>query len=97
MNKTKYSSHLFWDIDVDSFDMVINKKLIIQRVLELGIYKDFKLLISDFGLDEITNIAANIKSLDKKAASLISMLSGKPKESFLCYNTKLSPKIHWNF
>ena len=93
----KLSEHLFWDIDVRNLDIQKNKRIIIQRVLDYGLLKDWLIIYNYYEIDEISKIAISLKDLDKKSMSFISLLSKIPKENFLCYTTKqLTPK-HWNF
>jgi hypothetical protein len=91
------SPHLFWDIDKYRVDLEQDKKLIIQRVMEYGLYKDWQLLYSYYGINEIAKIACTIKDLEVKSAVFLSFLSKVPKENFLCYTTKQSTPRHWNF
>jgi hypothetical protein len=91
------SPHLFWDVNKDNMYFEKNKKFIIQRVLEYGLLTDWKIIYNYYGINEITQIALNLKDLDEKSMCFISALSKIPKEQFLCYTTKqLTPK-HWNF
>ncbi len=91
------SNHLFWDVDIHKIDFDKNKKLIIQRALDYGLLSDWKIIIDYYGIKEIATTAVSLKDLDMKSVSLISLLSGIPRNKFLCYTTKqLTPK-HWNF
>ena len=39
-----FSAHLFWDLDLEKFDLDQYKEFIVQRVLEYGMLKDWILL-----------------------------------------------------
>ena len=91
------SPHLFWDVDRSKLDIQRSKKLIVQRVLEYGLLSDWILINKYFGLQEISEVAMNLRSLDDKALSFISFVSKIPKEKFLCYTMKQSSPKHWNF
>jgi hypothetical protein len=94
---TQLSSHLFWDVDRTKLDPEKNKKWLIQRVLEYGLLNDWLIIYKYYGISKIAKIAMQMKELDDKSLSFISLLSDIPKETFLCYTTKhLSPR-HWNF
>jgi len=94
---TQLSPHLFWDVDREKVDFNKNKKWLVQRVLEYGLLEDWLLLYKYYGIDEIAQIAVQLKDIDNKTMSFISVLSKIPKEKFLCYTTRqLTPK-HWNF
>ncbi len=91
------SPHLFWDVDVNKIDVLKNKQLIVQRVLELGLLADWVQLEKCFGIAEIAAIAMNLKEMDSKSLAFISVLANKPKEQFRCFITKQSIPQHWNF
>ncbi|HAF29403.1 MAG TPA: hypothetical protein DCG75_10190 [Bacteroidales bacterium] len=91
------SKHLFWDVDSTSIDFEKNKRLIIHRVMDYGLFIDWKILIKLYGIEEIAKIAIQIIDLDKRSASLISLLSGIPKDQFKCYTTPPLMPQHWSF
>ena len=87
-----FSDFLFWDVEKDGIDLELNAPFVVGRVLELGKFNDWRLLVSRYGLQRITHIAQNLRSLDPKALSFISALSSTPKESFRCYN--MNPSVY---
>lgn len=80
----KFSEHLFWDTRTDIVDMEKNAPYIVQRVLEYGKLSDWKLLLSFYGLYRIVDIACNLRTLEPRALSFISTVSGIPKNKFRC-------------
>ena len=90
------SQHLFWDIDVQKFDMDKNAAWIIQRVLEYGNMKDWMIIEDHFGIDKIVFYAQSLRTLDSVALSFLCFLSGQSKESFLCYRLAQSSPTPWN-
>lgn len=94
---TQFSSYLFWDVDRVKIDLEKNKKWLVQRVLEYGLLKDWLIIYKYYGISKIAQIAMQLKELDDKSLSFISVLSDIPKESFLCYTSKLLSPRHWNF
>ncbi len=92
-----FSKHLFWDIDLDKLDIEKNKPFIIQRVLEYGLFEDWKIIYKYYGIQEIFENIKDIRDLDKKAASFIAMLANKNNNDFLCFTTKQSTTMFWNF
>lgn len=91
------SPHLFWDVDREKIDFNKNKKWLVHRVLEYGLLKDWILVYKYYGIEEIAQIVIQLKDLDKKSISFISVLSKIPREFFLCYNTRQQNPEHWNF
>lgn len=91
------SDHIFWDINKNNLDIAKSKKTIIQRVLEYGILKDWKLLQQIYSIQEIEKVATKIRDLDPKSASFISLICNTPIEKFTCYTSRRSMPQHWNF
>ena len=99
MNKPGHilSKHLFWDVDANSIDFEKSKKWIVKRVLGYGLLDDLIFIFKYYGIREVADIAITIKDLDKRTASLIALLSDKPKEQFKCFTSEPSSQPHWNF
>jgi len=93
----KFSSHIFWDVDVNNLDIIRSKKLIVQRVLGYGLINDWKILLNLYGIAEIAETAVSLRDLDNKSVSFISVLSKIPEEQFVCYTSKLSIPKHLIF
>jgi len=91
------SKHLFWDVDVSNIDEQKHKTFIIKKVLQYGNFNDWKIIVKFYGEETIIEISKNIKDLDKKTLSFLSVFSGLPKTDFLCYTTEQSIPKHWNF
>ena len=92
-----FSDYIFWDVDRASIDMDANAPFIVQRVLEYGMYDDWKLLRTYYGLDGIVNTAKQLRTLEAKALSFLSIVSETPVEQFRCYSTRQSTPQHSNF
>ncbi len=92
-----FSDHLFWDVNKNKLDIDKSKKTIIQRVLNYGLIKDWNLLKELYGIDEIARTSINLRELDLKSATFISLLSSIPIENFVCYTSRQSTPQHWNF
>ena len=95
MQITDFSKHLFWDIDVSNLDFEKHKEFIVQRVLEYGLMKDFVLLINNLSLNQVKDIAINLKSLDDRTLNFISTITNTPLQDFRCYTLKQSQQTHW--
>lgn len=91
-----FSPHLFWDVDKSAIDIHKNKSWFIGRVLEYGLLSDLKLIKKIYGIKEIATIASKLRDLSPKTISLLSLLSGIPKEDFRCYTTTQPQKSFWN-
>lgn len=93
----QFSKHLFWDVKREQIDLDNNKSYVIGQVLEYGKFNDWKLIQDYYGIAQIAEIAMNFRSLEKKALSFISLLSGISKDKFRCYTYQQSIPPHWNF
>ena len=93
----KMSQHLFWDVNISEIDVYKNSKFIIKKVLQYGLYSDWKILLDLYGINKIVEIATQIKDIDKRTASFLSVIGNIPKHKFKCYSTKPSMPQHWNF
>ena len=91
------SEHLFWDVDKANIDKDKHQKFIIKKVLQYGLYSDWQELIKRYGLQKIINVSKDIRDLDKKTLSFLTLIGEVSKKEFLCYNTKQSIPKHWNF
>lgn len=83
-----FSDYLFWDVTKDSIDLEKNAPYVVQRVLEYGQLKDWRLLVSRYGISRITSISKKLRTLDPRAVSFISVISSSPKTEFRCFSTK---------
>ena len=92
-----FSKHLFWDIDIEKIDFNKNSKFVISKVLQYGLYPDWKLLVKLYGLKHIADTAKTIKELDKKTASFLCAITNTSKTDYQCYSTNQSVAQHWNF
>lgn len=79
------SSYLFWDVDQSTLDVERSAAYIIERVLEYGQLEDWRLIKQIYGLENIKNIALNIRSLDDVTLHFLSVYFKIKKENFRCY------------
>lgn len=92
-----FSKHLFWDVQREQLHLEKNDAYIIRQVLEYGKFHDWMLIKNYYGIQEIAKKAMEFRSLEKKALSFVSTLSGVPITKFRCYTTQQSIPPHWNF
>ena len=90
------SPHLFWDVDKSSIDFD-DKFLIIHRVLEYGLLKDWILINQVYGANKIKEIATQLRSLDDVTLSFLCTIYHIEKKDFRCYNFRQSTQSYWNY
>ncbi len=91
------SPHLFWDVERAGLDMEKNASFIIKRVLEYGLWNDWKIIQQYYGIPAIAQSALKLRELEPKSLHFIAELSGIPLNKFKCYTTIQSKNPHWNF
>jgi hypothetical protein len=91
-----FSPHLFWDVDLDGFELNKYQSFFIQRVLEYGKIKDWELIKQLYGMEAIKIAALNARSLDAVTLSFVSTIFNIDKTEFRCYkHRQLFPNL-WN-
>lgn len=81
----KLDSAYFWDVDLSKLNAEKSKRLIIERVINLGNLDEIKYIREYWGDREITEIICNLNFLDPKTLNFASLLFDVPKEKFKCY------------
>ncbi len=94
---TSLSPHIFWDVDVQSVDVEKNGIFVLQRVLQYGVLKDWLLLKSIMGVDNIKAFAVQLPNLDDVSISFLSNLYKIDKSEFKCYKNKQSNQNYWSY
>lgn len=91
-----FSPHLFWDVDLDLFDLEKYKYFFIVRVLEYGKINDWRLIKELFGMEAIKEASLNARSLDAVTLSFVAAIFNIKITEFRCYKQKqLFPNL-WN-
>lgn len=91
-----FSQHLFWDVNLKSFDLAKHKEQMVFKVLEYGLLEDWNLLKKLYGKDEIKRISLNIRSLDAVTLSFLSTIFNVDKSEFRCYKHRQLVQNVWN-
>lgn len=84
------SQHLFWDVDVAKMSFNGSKSLIIKRVLEYGLFSDWKIIVEVYGLIQIKETALQLRSLDSVSLSFLCAIFKLQKKEFRCYKLNQS-------
>ena len=81
----KLSKHLFWDYNINTLYLNVDKNLILERVFTRGTENDEKEIFNYYGKELIKDAVLNIKYLDKKTLNYLSIIFDVSKERFECY------------
>ena len=91
-----FSAHLFWDVDLEKFDLDQYKEFIVQRVLEYGMLKDWILLKNLYGKEAIKEISLLLKDIIPVTLSFLSTIFSIEEKEFRCYTPIKSELNFWN-
>lgn len=72
-------------------------KYIIKRVLEYGMWNDWLIIRSYYGLPKIVEEVKQMRELEPRALAFIAAISNTTKDEFRCYTYQQSIPQHWNF
>jgi hypothetical protein len=86
----------FWDVDLSKLNEADSKRLIIERVLNLGTLKEINGLIDYYGRKEVIKMIHTINYMDPKTLHFVSRLFDIPLSSLRCCTRKSSKSPHWN-
>lgn len=79
-----FDKALFWDIHVESLDLQTHARFIIERIVSRGNMADWNLLKKIYGKEKIREEVVQIRSLDRKTVSFLSVYLGVEKKFFRC-------------
>ena len=91
-NKSELLSQLtkaaFWNYDLNSFDYIRDKKIIIERILDAGLENDEIIMWKLYSYDDIKDIAVNMEYLDEDMVTYMAFVLKIKEEDFRCYGKK---------
>ena len=93
---SQFTDNLFWDTDVSKLDPHEFPAYVIQRVLEYGEMKDWRLINHIYGLPKIVEVCKGLRTLDPVCLSFICASSHTRKEDYRCYRIRQSDPTLWN-
>jgi len=89
------SKTLFWDTDPETVDINKHASLIIERVLSIGTWDDFKKIINYYSKEKVALHATQLRYMDKIVLAFCVTYFNIPKEKFRCYIQQQSHPTHW--
>jgi len=78
----------FWNYDLNSFDYIRDKKIIIERILDAGLENDEIIMWKLYSYDDIKDIAVNMEYLDEDMVTYMAFVLKIKEEDFRCYGKK---------
>ncbi len=77
-HKFPFSKYLFWDASLDTIDINLHKKFIVERVVTRGFLQDLYLLQKLYSNSEISDALKKSRVLDRKTANFCSFYFNIP-------------------
>jgi hypothetical protein len=96
LNYLNIRPSLFWDIDRNILNEENNRKLIIERVLNLGNLSEWIEIVKYYGLDIIKEEVKKAGDLYPKTISFIETYLDIPKTKLRCSTRKQLNQEVWN-
>ncbi|MFA5791964.1 MAG: hypothetical protein WC884_02915 [Candidatus Paceibacterota bacterium] len=73
---------LFWDTDIKNIDLVLHKRYVIERILKLGDFDDYRWMCDVYSVEDVKNVILEERvDLDPKSFS------------FWCHNFNIEESI----
>jgi len=78
----------FWNYDLNSFDYVRDKKIIIERILDAGLENDEIIMWKLYSYEDVKNTAINMENLDEDMVTYMAFVLKINESEFKCYKKK---------
>lgn len=88
---------LFWDADINSIDMEKHAAYIVEKVVSMGSWENFKTILSYYSKERVLKVLLSLRYLDAKTLAFCAAYFDTPLNKFRCYNYMQSNQIHWHY
>lgn len=85
-----FSSHLFWDVDIELLDLDKRFRYVIERVFERGDVEDIRICRRYYGDEKVKEVLLNTKFLPETRMYLASAVIDEPVTEMRCYKLRQS-------
>lgn len=90
------SGHLLWEVNPKDIDYQGMKRLVVQRVIELGNENDFYFIFQQYGYENVVDTIKDLPQLSPKNESFVLSVFNLKKEDLLCYKRKQLREAYLN-
>lgn len=84
------SSHLFWDVNKETLDWDKHLRLIVERVIQRGTYKNLLLIEKVYGKEKISDVIKHLPFLTTKDMMFVHRYYNIALEDLKCYKMRRS-------
>jgi hypothetical protein len=92
-----FSRRIFWDVDYESIDYQKDKLYIIDKVMNFGVWEDFRAMIRFYGKDLVKREIVKVPYLKKDVLNFACFYFGLKPAQFKCYTRRQLQEPHWDF
>ena len=97
LKKIEIRKELFWDVDFSLLSEEKNRKLIIERAITFGNFKELQSILEYYGKQKVIETITSLNYLDPKTLHFFSLVFNVPESNFKCYIKKQSTNQHWTY
>ena len=87
------SEHLFWDVRREGVDPELHAAWLVQRVLEYGRWRDWKLIETHYGKLRLAEIVVKIRCLEPRSFAFCCARFNLSPTLFRCSTSPQFPKV----
>ena len=91
------SRRIFWDVDYDTLDFQKDKLYIIEKVMNFGVWDDFRAMMQYYGKAVVKAEIVRLPYLKKDVLNFACFFFKLKPAQFVCYTRRQSQEPHWNF
>ena len=93
---SKLYPQLFWDVDISKLDWDKHQLLTVERVIERGTYKAFKITEQQYGKEQMGQIIRRLHYLHPKDIAFVHTYFNIPLNELKCYTKERLSQIFLN-
>ncbi len=92
-----FSPQLFWDTTQEHIDIDKHRAWLVKRVLEKGLWEDWKLLLKLIGKKKVRDSIKKIRHLEKRSLSFACVALNLDPCELRCSTQKSFQATHWPY
>jgi len=91
------SRRVFWDVDFETLDYEKDRRFIIDKVMNHGLWDDFVAVMRYYGKDVVRHEIVQVPYLKKEVLNFLCFYLELQPSDFKCYTKRQSQEPHWAY
>jgi hypothetical protein len=91
------SKSLFWDVDPTKIKPIKHASYIIEKVLTIGTWDEFKKTLDYYGKGRVAEYLTHFRYMDRIVLAFCSTYFQIPQSKFRCYSQRRLKKTCWDY